>query len=254
VKQPQELAWWSASQLAAAEARVHEAWTQWHQAWLGALVPGARVGCVNAHEAALPVAGWHALAEQPGRWIADANAARELLAMELTGEAHPAHASVGAQLVATAWDALRACLLALFPGGEGEVGAPEARLLQPWSGAIALQLPLGAAGISVLLDARGAAHLIPAARGARAALPALHPLDSAARSGTARLSVELSECEISLGDLHGLAVGDVLRLDHELTRPLTLRLDGATLCSARLGRRGIAKAVALAPLSEALGA
>lgn len=251
MKQARELAWWSAGQLGALEARMGEAWLQWHRDWLGELPQGARVACANAHEADATRHAWQSVsAAQDGVWIADLQHARALVAHELTGESEPAQDAVAAQLAGAAWAAALSTMQPWLASAEVEA-VPGGALFEPWSGAVVAQLPLGTGAIALLLDASAVTRLAPVLPQAATPLPRLHPLGSAVHAGTARLSVELTECAITLGDLHGLAIGDVLRLDHELTRPLALRLDGATLCNARLGRRGIAKAVALAPLHEA---
>jgi hypothetical protein len=61
------------------------------------------------------------------------------------------------------------------------------------------------------------------------------------------LQVELQGCELELGALRDLQVGDVVRLPQRLDSLAAVRQDGSTLFSAHLGREGGAKAVELAP-------
>jgi flagellar motor switch protein FliM len=60
------------------------------------------------------------------------------------------------------------------------------------------------------------------------------------------LHVELEGCELDVGALQDLQVGDVVRLAHGLDRPVCVRHAGASLCHAYIGRRGNRKAVELA--------
>lgn len=60
------------------------------------------------------------------------------------------------------------------------------------------------------------------------------------------LDLELEGCELEVGALQGLQIGDVVRLGHGLHRPAAFRHAGAPVCNAYLGRRGIRKAVELA--------
>jgi len=78
---------------------------------------------------------------------------------------------------------------------------------------------------------------------------ALEPLVSAIEASGNRpvmLDVELEGCELEVGALQGLQVGDVVRLSHGLQSPASVRHAGMSFCSAYLGRRGGRKAVELA--------
>jgi hypothetical protein len=68
----------------------------------------------------------------------------------------------------------------------------------------------------------------------------------AATNESLLLQVELDGCELEVGALQGLQVGDVVRLDHGLQTPASVRHGGEPLCNAYLGRRGNRKAVELA--------
>ena len=60
-----------------------------------------------------------------------------------------------------------------------------------------------------------------------------------------RASVELAGCEIDLGDLQALKVGDILRVPHALEQPMLVQVGDRPVCAAYLGRRGNSRAVEL---------
>lgn len=57
------------------------------------------------------------------------------------------------------------------------------------------------------------------------------------------LQVRLTPSRVPARDLANLAVGDVLKLDHRVDRPVVVRAGGIDLFDARLGRRGRRRAI-----------
>jgi hypothetical protein len=128
----------------------------------------------------------------------------------------------------------------------GELGAqqrseapclPAAMLFQEGSGALCVTLTLGGQSLSMLIEHGRIASLAQAS----APAPALPPL--ALRELASRLPLRLpvlaGRAEVRIGALATLAVGDVLRLDRALDRPLAVSgPDGSHAFSAYLARRG----------------
>jgi hypothetical protein len=92
-----------------------------------------------------------------------------------------------------------------------------------WSGALVAQIP---GGCSLLLEAGVVRRLLgpPVSRPARRALV---PVDAAMAARPLRVEVELDGCELPLGELAGLQLGDVLRLRHPVDHPARVRHAGA---------------------------
>jgi hypothetical protein len=125
-------------------------------------------------------------------------------------------------------------------------GAPSAALARVGSGAVeaVLHAPLGE---RLLLGPEAAARWRRSAHDQ--APPVREPLASATAALASRslaVQVELEGCELEVGVLRDLQVGDVVRLEHGLQSPATLRHAGAPLCRGYLGRQGNLKAVELA--------
>jgi hypothetical protein len=76
--------------------------------------------------------------------------------------------------------------------------------------------------------------------------PPLVPATTALAMRPVALDVQLEGCELEVGVLQGLQVGDIVCLEHALERPASVRHADATLCGAFLGRRQGHMAVELA--------
>jgi hypothetical protein len=112
-----------------------------------------------------------------------------------------------------------------------------------WSGALALALPWD---VAFLLDAAAVASLLAVAVPQPVSTRALVPLQQALAGSAMKLRVHLADCEIAVGGLGELQVGDVLRLRHPLHAPAQVRdADGRALFDASLVRRGGRRAAQL---------
>ena len=216
---------WSAQQGEALGAALGRALAEWREAW-GIAVDASPVRCEPATSATVLREGWRALGE--GAWLhapADSPARLEQVLFDATGAAGSIAGEVSE---ACARDALHRLAAALRLGDADAAGAaPTPGLGQPWSGALQATLP-GTTGWSLLLGAwamqawcrdAGVPAQDPRPRTPR------EPLCTAAEALGARLlalNVELSGCELDLGTLQGLQIGDVVRLRQQLQAPARL--------------------------------
>jgi flagellar motor switch/type III secretory pathway protein FliN len=240
-------AWRDAQHAALADA-LSCAMRDWERAWS---LPAAsdRIRCVAA-TADAQEQGWRPLAAKATAkaWfrrgtLADALLARALWDIELatTPIACAVQASCAQDLLARLAAALR--LEADRDGAEGPPGGC-------WSGALGAELPWD---LRVLVNVQAVEALVgtasPTARAqTRAPLVALH---RAISHRPVALSVHLTDCEIALGSLRDLQVGDVLRLEHALDAPLQVRdTEGNALFDAALARSRGLKAVEIASRSR----
>lgn len=114
-----------------------------------------------------------------------------------------------------------------------------------WSGAVSLSLPWGG---RLVLEAGVVEPLLPpaGARRAQPVAPALVRVTEALATYPTRVQARLEPCEIGLAELQDLRPGDVLRLTHRVTAPVTVAdRAGASLFDGWLARRAGRKAVEL---------
>lgn len=243
---------WTGQQLDALAAALGRALADWRAAWgLAGDAPALR--CEAATSEAALRSGWVPLAEGvAGAWLhvpADAGAR---LQRDLFGDAGGALAATVAQECAHDAGQRLAAVLRLPPEPAAELQPPPGTGL-PWSGAVQAELA-GTPGWSLLLGA-AAMRAWCAQRGLRAqdtpARAAPEPLCSAAEALGARtlpLDVRLAGCELDLGTLQGLQIGDVVRLSHRLDAPARLTdAGGKTLFDGFLVAQKGRKALELVP-------
>lgn len=260
------LQWWTRSQLNAMSSHIAKAWAAWAHQWVGEAAPAAEsADGVPAHEwSDREAAVWIALGArgEAAAWIdvrTDPVAALfELLFGADTSAARPPSAVEGiAQSVAfRAWmalaEALRTALgLDACPGH----GDPHPTLFKPWAGAAMIPLPVsGRLPSAMLLNAAclrtmAVAHAErPTASGSVHKPDAtLFPLAQALAGRMLALRAELWSCELDLGSLESLRIGDVVPLPHHLDAPLLVSVgSNAQLCVGFLGRQAGFKAIELA--------
>jgi hypothetical protein len=123
-------------------------------------------------------------------------------------------------------------------------GSPAPDCTGRWSGAARALLACGSelvvdAGCLAALDTRVAEPPASPRPLAATALAAMHR--------RVRVQARLADCMLDVGGLQGLQPGDVVRLDHALSAPLSVHVaDGAMLFSGYLAARAGRKAVELA--------
>lgn len=130
----------------------------------------------------------------------------------------------------------------------GPYAAPAASTLSAWSGAVVVSLPFRA---RLLLAAGAVPKLVAEARGAPAARPvASRPLlgiPEAIGERALRIEVHLEGCDIEIGALQDLQLGDVLRLRQALDKPASVSVaDGVPVFRGFLVRSRGRKAIELA--------
>jgi hypothetical protein len=241
---------WSANQRDALAAALARALAGWREAW-GLPESTHAVQCEEAASETVLREGWRSLGE--AAWLlvpADANIA---LAQSLFGEttdSTPMAAAVAADCARDAEHRI-AAVLDLAPDA-GLPLAPAPGAGQPWSGAVQADLPdlpgctllVGPDAMRAWCQRAGVRHEGTEVRSARV------PLCSATEamgSRTVAVNVELAGCEIDLGTLQGLQVGDVVRLPHALDAPARVTgSDGQLLFDGFLVAQQGRKAIELA--------
>lgn len=235
--------------------------------WLAHWLPGESAGpahCCAASERATTI-----LADDPVRWVGSTLFDGTYVAVAANGELWPAMAeklfgtTAGAagpqaggakgivdEVIARAFGDLAQRLVA--PAGAGAPApfswAPPDDAWQRGSGAAIVEFSVIGRCIALLLSAPHAAHLLTRReRSLRSGAAALTDRRQWIGAKSAQVRVWLGEASIELGVLQTLAVGDVVRLDARIDRPLPLTVEGqATGQRAFLGCLQGKRAVQLA--------
>jgi hypothetical protein len=251
-----ELAWWDAAALAQLSAELSDAACAWGTAW------GVEVGALQVVAQPLQVPSVPGDAGTRLRcrgvtvgWATGESAARAALLQSLFS-ALPSTVDLATRVAAECHaDALRRMAAVLGADtGQGVAAAADPALdLRPGSGA--LQVCIDGAAVAGLVLAGGATHAWRsrrslALRSPLAAQPASLCEPSTALSGRpVTVRAALVGCELDLGTLQDLQVGDVLRLRHRLCDPATVSdAAGTLLFSGHLVQQRGAIALELATL------
>lgn len=260
-REPRPLIWWSSSQCEAMASRLAEGWTRWRRDWASLPQGRGAVTCQLVWESDASASdGWQLLGarDDAQAWVRTDALPADVASAVLFGDdavdilrARPGTAPLAASVCSTAAaDCVSALLdaLGLQPCMPGS--SPEAELFQPWSGAVLVSLAAGASSsLRLLLTSSCAAQLaaaVSAATHARAVRRGgLIPVEAACADRQVMVRASLCGCELDLGMLAGLRVGDVIPLPHPLEAPLHLTLAGETVSAGFLGRQGRAKAIEL---------
>lgn len=244
---------WRDAQLAAVQARLEQALRSWQRAWGLQRCP-ADVECAAASGAPAGIewrvlgtadaaVAWHG---EPSEF--DAALARALLDVEC------ATTPVARNLLATCREqflqALAGALALRREPSEAHAAPPAAGI---WSGAVQATLPWGA---RVLMNAAAVQGLSRSDMPTAVASPtsALPPtplvgLADALADSPLPLRVRLADCELDVGSLQDLRIGDVVRVRHALDAPLLVHDgEGQPVFAGFLARRGAFKALELASL------
>ncbi|TFY97075.1 FliM/FliN family flagellar motor C-terminal domain-containing protein [Ramlibacter humi] len=239
-----ELVAWTTRQTDALADAIGRALAEWRQAWgLEREALGVRLEPASSEAVLRP--GWKALGPGEGWLLAPGGAASGLATM-LFGKRG---ALAGEVADACAGDVTRRLAAILMLGTGGVSQSPMPGLGQPWSGALYAELP-GTPGWRLLIGPGAVSAWCRQAGLLVDTSPAAAPRDALCSTADAlaarklALDVRLSGCELDLGALQGLRVGDVVRLGHGLQEPV--RLVDAEGCSvfggylvARQGRMAV---------------
>jgi hypothetical protein len=241
----QPLVAWADTQRAGAASTLALASRAWTQSWFDSPDSPAPAVCIDAEHAA--DGSWELLGRTAGRcaWIRGVD--RAMLEERLFGDTGATSSRIVADVAQRAHAALRAELSRAAGVIEEPDGTPApASLFARWSGAVVVRLS-GPLYIEILLDASCMRELVgtPSTRPQEAGTP-LSCVADAMAGYTLSLSIELSGCELTLGELSQLRVGDAITLPHGVDQPLHVRTANEYICAAYLGRSGDRKAVELA--------
>jgi hypothetical protein len=259
----ESLAWWDEPVLEALSRCVQAAWTQWTNDWIGGAGFVGSCTCTLAH--ANPDAAqahWEPLGarKQAAAWIEVRPNSIEHIQEAIFGPEHHCATAPGRQggiaqeVAARAWASLANDLRNCLSVDRGDPQrSPERACFQPWSGFVRIGAPAGGPlAHSLLLNAECVRAIAEAQIKASsvARLPqsssTVTPLRDALADHKLAVQVELAECELELGMLSTLRIGDIVPLAHALDAPLlisTSRQD--RLCAGFLGRHSGAKAIEL---------
>lgn len=260
----QPLYWWSTAELAEMARRLQPLWEAWLRDW--AVQPDTdsmRAECLGAVDGpALAAAAWSPLGSNAGAmaWIHVAGDFAAPGASLLFGSLAGGRPPIGQGPIASAvWreaegelvQALRRCLGVT---GDDRMGSPGEQLFKPWAGAVVASLGSDStSGVKLLLNPQALQPLLAVCKPRSAQAPVQAPVPAelcsveAAVSGyDVQIQVTLKPCELDLGTLSELRLGDIIPLPHSLDAPLIVSIGRNALCAGFLGRRGAARAIELA--------
>jgi hypothetical protein len=253
VKDPAALIHWSVAELAAAAAVLHGVVRAWAADWGVRLEPAEQSTCGPAKEDDISSKACPLGSSAVGAaWrIATCGTAlgHRLFSRDV------ADGSLAAQVVEAcerdAWVRIRNALDLRDDRTDGF--PPLANLCRAWAGTARVNLPLG---LCMLLTAPLVNALLKEQGVARAkvspARDALIPVREALANTSYPVQVQLDGCEIDMGALSDLQVGDVLRIRHSLDAPAAVLGPGeVALFQGYLARCRGRRAIELAPRSGA---
>lgn len=248
---------WREADLRRVERALARIVRDWEQAW-GLPPDPAGAHCVAATPASQDAA-WRTLCTggATSAWFVLPPCWRETLGASLWAS-EPASGTLATTLMhACEHDLLGRWAAALSLARAGHEAPPPPQATAAWSGALVVDLPwaarllLNLQAAEVLVQRRAAVPDAPAR--VTATEPPLTRVTQAAAASRVALRAELSPCELDVSTLQGLQVGDVLRIDHSLDAPLTVRdANGRAVFHGFLGRSRGFKAVELAGDAGAL--
>lgn len=240
---------WAAGEVRVIEAALASVLEAWAGDWQVS-APGAIAG----------MAASEGRAAQPGPWIcvgAAAGACAWLqwepeqaghIAQRWFGAGAQTGAVVASVLDACRQDALQRIAAALGLAPSAQAPGPAQTLWHSWSGALVMRCD----GVGVLLMDAGVVRRFGAGPRPQQPSTPLVCVRDALRSTRMELQVDLDGCELAVGELQGLQVGDVLTLRHRLDAAARVtRPEGDTVLSGWLARVRGRKAVELAAAARA---
>jgi len=152
-----------------------------------------------------------------------------------------------ADLVDQAWKVRNRVLCEALVGAVQSAPSSQGR---PWPahlsnvGSGAVRISCESLGLLAIADA-GVWSLVPPIERKDARMPALVPLERAARRASLQLEVALGSVELDLPKVMDLRRGDVLRLPARIDQPFAVTCEGKPIARAMLGEAGGHKAIRL---------
>lgn len=240
------LRWWTQVQLDAVALVLADPWSAWLWEWHGERP--LTVTCTPAHEVQDGGVEWHPVAGAEDAWVwwergdPEAGPVRtSLFGPEATVAAGSMAAAVERMSRKALEGRLANTLGLLEPMPAARVPALER---SAWSGSLIVRVSAPSLSIRLFMNGLCVAKALGPLGYARP-VEDLPPVEDGVSSLRTRASVELVGCEINLGDLQAVAVGDVLRLPHRLSEPMLVKVGDTPVCAAHLGRRADSRAVEL---------
>lgn len=239
---------WTTEQLGVVADVVAGPWNLWLRDWGLQEMGPLRCRAATPDDAAVR---WLPAVNSGERRIWLAAQSQQTLEAALFALPHPSKAEAARSVSAAAFADLRSAIVAALELVPADMGLREDEpATSTWSGSVAVELPLAARPLLMMLNALCVAAIAPAPKTVRTpgdvnTVELIAP--QAAMSGQIlRLKVELSACELDIGTLQSLRVGDVLPLPHSLESPARVLAAGNQhVCDAYLGRQGSRKAAEL---------
>lgn len=233
---------WRSAQLQRVADLLQAVCVAWAEEWGIDLAGTPEATCQPAD--AVAAGPWQPLAQGDAAWQREAGFARAVaLALWSTEACTPVAAAVLHSCRRDLLARLRAAGRWLAPG---DAIPPTVAAAPPWSGRVVVILPLG---MTLLLDAGAMRQLLGDEAGRRLApQPAVTSVAAALARSRLGVRVRLEGCEMALGSLKDLRLGDVLRLGHRVGAPALVEAQGCCAFGGFLVRSGGRKAVELAPV------
>jgi flagellar motor switch/type III secretory pathway protein FliN len=240
------LHWWSAAQLTELARQIEPVWAAWLRDWAAVPIAGMLpVACELASERK-DLAHLH--------WIP--LGAKDFVCAWYCAVSEESASPIDGSIVKAVWQEAQADFLhAICARLKLETCATTSSLasnFKDWAGAVILSMGGGqcCSVQHVLLGAQPVSQMLTGFASRRAEentrrQRALVPVEAALNDKPVRISAQLAPCEIDLGALLGLRVGDIVPLPHPLEKPLAVNLESHLLCHAYLGKQGGVKAVEL---------
>lgn len=191
---------------------------------------------------------WIGLPKEPAQLIHDA------LVSEFSARKLGRQSGIVEDIAVDAWDDLLGAMIEMMKPSTPdffEKSPPESELC-PWSGAISILIPWCGVELALVLNSQCQAKVseVPYMDGGVKAAPrdfgALKNLKDVIDPSPVLFNVTLTECELDLGTLRHLQLGDVIQLSHRLEDPLhVVTQSGENLCLGYLGKDHNLKAIEL---------
>lgn len=240
---------WRGKQLAMLAGKIDAVLAAWASDWGIPPALCTAVDCIPAEDAG--GVGWQGLggAESGAAWVHATEEGRAQLAGALFRGAPQATPLIEEIAQACRSDAVSRLRSLLALPDMGPCAGPAHSALSAWSGSLVVSLPFGA---RLLLAADVVRKLVAAAgsappAGRAVASGALQGIPEAIGDRELRIEVSLEGCDIEIGALQDLQLGDVLRLRQGLDKPASVSVaDGTPVFSGFLVRSRGRKAIELA--------